>query len=418
VPAHFCKDDHGLRLFDGTPIYEGSDPNRAEKPLWGTLMFDYGRTEVQSFLISNALFWMDVYHVDGLRIDAVASMIDLNFDKPEHMRTFNRRGGTENDEAIAFLKKLNEVVFRYYPDALMIAEDSSAWPGVTAPTHTGGLGFNFKWNMGWMNDSLRYMALPPSERPHHHHLMTFSLLYAYSENFVLPLSHDEVVHGKRSLLNKMPGGYEDKFANLRAYYGYWMTHPGKKLLFMGCEFAQFDEWKDRLQLDWMLLDFDMHRKMLEYVRTLNRLYRSLPALWELDFDAAGFEWIDVHNAAQSVYIYFRRASDGSHAVAVCNFSDRFYERFRFGVPSASDYRIAINSDELRFGGRGLGLHSGETVAAEPIPWHGRERSLETALPPLSFLLLVPDSRKEAPTCDARNGSRCCSPEERVNGSAS
>ncbi|MFC4810023.1 1,4-alpha-glucan branching protein GlgB [Paenibacillus sp. GCM10023250] len=387
VPGHFCKDDHGLRLFDGTPIYEGADAKRAEKPLWGTLAFDFGRTEVQSFLISNAIFWMDVYHIDGLRVDAVASMIDLHFDKPPEMFTFNAFGGNENIDAIRFLKRLNETVFRYYPDALMIAEDSSSWPAVTSPTYMGGLGFNFKWNMGWMNDMLRYMALDPHDRMRHHNLITFSLLYAFSENYVLPLSHDEVVHGKRSLLNKMSGPYDQRFAQLRLFYGYWMTHPGKKLLFMGGEYGQFDEWKYDEALDWKLLLYPKHAAMHAYVKALNRAYGEEPSLWERDCDPGGFEWIDVHNAAQSVIVFMRRghAAD-DFSVVVCNFSSNHYPEFRIGVPEPGPYRAALHSEAAAFGG--ALAHAPEVLYSSKTAWHGRPCSLLLDLPPLSFQLFV------------------------------
>ncbi|MFD0586761.1 1,4-alpha-glucan branching protein GlgB [Paenibacillus sp. GCM10027627] len=388
VPGHFCKDNHGLRLFDGTPLFEGWDLHRAELPLWGTLSFDFSRREVFSFLISNALFWMDLYHIDGLRVDAVANMLNLHMDKPSHMHTYNELGGRDNLDALRFLKKLNETVFHYYPNTLMLAEDSSAWPAVTAPTYRGGLGFNFKWNMGWMNDMLRYMELHPADRKHHHHLVTFSLCYAYSENFVLPLSHDEVVHGKRSLLGKMPGSYEEKFAQLKLFYGYWMTHPGKKLLFMGGEWGQYDEWKDGDMLDWMVLDYDSHRTMLHYVKTLNHLYRDLPPLWEKDCDPYGFEWIDVHNAEQSVISFIRRGRS-SWVVSLVNFSGNHYTDFRVGVPEAEQYRVLLHSGDERFGGSGEDADI--SLDSEDIEWHGRKQSITIQLPPFTFLLLAPQT---------------------------
>lgn len=387
VPGHFCKDDHGLRLFDGTPIYEGRDMKRAEKPLWGTLAFDFSKSEVISFLISNAIYWMDVFHIDGLRVDAVASMINLHMDKPPEMHTYNQLGGADNLDALRFLKKLNETVFHYYPDTLMLAEDSSAWPAVTSPTYLGGLGFNFKWNMGWMNDMLRYMELDPPERSQHHHLITFSLLYAFSENYVLPLSHDEVVHGKRSLLNKMPGTYEEKFAQLRLFYGFWMTHPGKKLLFMGSEWGQFDEWKDFDGLDWMLLEYDMHCRMQHYVRTLNSLYLEQPALWELDREPSSFEWIDVHNAAQSI-ISFIRCGKSSFSIVVANFSRNDYRDYRFGVPEPGLYCSCLNSNEVQYGG--AETQSQFIYRSESIAWHGRDQSIALHLPPFAFMILTLD----------------------------
>lgn len=385
VPGHFCKDDHGLRRFDGTTLYEGADPSRAELPLWGTLAFDFSRREVVSFLISNAIYWMDVYHIDGLRVDAVANMLNLHMDKPSQMHTFNELGGRDNLDALRFLKQLNEAVFRYYPDTLMLAEDSSAWPAVTMPTYQGGLGFNFKWNMGWMNDMLRYMALHPDDRRHHHHLITFSLCYAFSENYVLPLSHDEVVHGKRSLLNKMPGSYEEKFDQLRLFYGYWMTHPGKKLLFMGGEWGQFDEWKDSDMLDWMVLDYEAHRSMRDYVKTLSHAYRNLPSLWEMDRDPDCFHWIDVHNAEQSVISFIRRGFS-SFTIIVVNFSKKEYRDYRIGVPEPGMYRTYLHSGDIRFGGRET--HASASYNSDNMKWHGLGQSISIHLPPYTFLLLT------------------------------
>jgi 1,4-alpha-glucan branching enzyme len=384
VPGHFCKDDHGLRLFDGTPLYEGADSKRAEKPLWGTLGFDFGRSEIVSFLISNAIFWMDVFHMDGLRVDAVANMLNLHMDKPPELFTWNELGGTDNLDALRFLKKLNETVFHYYPDTLMLAEDSSAWPAVTSPTYKGGLGFNFKWNMGWMNDMLRYMSLAPSDRAHHHHLITFSLLYAFSENYVLPLSHDEVVHGKRSLLNKMPGSYEQKFAQLRMFYGFWMAHPGKKLLFMGSEWGQFDEWKDGDMLDWMVLEYDSHRTMREYVQALNHCYLAEPSLWERDSEPECFSWIDADNAAQSVVSFVRRGLTSS-TITIANFSGNEYHHFRIGVPEPGRYRLIMTSDDRRYGGTTSQAEA--SYSSEPIAWHGYSDSISLDLPPFTFLLL-------------------------------
>ncbi|OXM16782.1 1,4-alpha-glucan branching protein GlgB [Paenibacillus herberti] len=385
VPAHFCKDEQGLREFDGTPIFEGSDPRLAEKPLWGTNAFDYSRTEVQSFLISNALYWMDMFHIDGLRVDAVASMRDLTMDKTPEQQTRNKYGGTRNLEADEFLKRLNKAVFHYFPNTLMIAEDSSSEPGITAPVHEGGLGFNFKWNMGWMNDMLRYMQLEPSERSKRHDLLTFAMMYAYTENFILPLSHDEVVHGKNSLLNKMPGSYEEKFAGLRLFYGFWMTHPGKKLLFMGGEFGQFDEWKDNDSLDWMVLQYDSHKNMQQYVRKLNGLYRKQSVLWEQDFDPAGFEWIDVNNAEQSVISFIRRGRSGGYTVTVANFSGNDYGEYQVGVPDKGRFKLLLHSDDSQFGGSSQELSARYTSTAAPM--HGQDYSLNLHLPPLSFQLL-------------------------------
>lgn len=387
VPGHFCKDDHGLRQFDGSPLFEGPDPNRAEKPLWGTLAFDFSRNEVVSFLISNAVFWMEMFHIDGLRVDAVASMINLHMDKPPEMHTYNWLGGADNLDALRFLKKLNETVFHYYPDTLMLAEDSSAWPAVTSPTYKGGLGFNFKWNMGWMNDMLRYMALDPADRSHHHHLITFSLLYAFSENFVLPLSHDEVVHGKRSLLNKMPGSYEQKFAQLRLFYGFWMTHPGKKLLFMGSEWGQFDEWKDSDMLDWMVLEYDSHQSMHRYVKSLNHVYVNEPSLWERDREPDCFEWIDANNANQSVISYIRRGKS-SFTIIIANFSANEYNPYRIGVPERGNYRSLMHSNNTHE--EGTASQSSPSYSSQPIAWHGHNQSISLQLPPFTFMLLTLD----------------------------
>ncbi|WP_040949347.1 1,4-alpha-glucan branching protein GlgB [Gorillibacterium massiliense] len=385
VPGHFCKDAHGLRLFDGAPCYEYGDSRRAEKPLWGTLAFDYGRAEVMSFLISNAIFWMEQYHIDGLRVDAVASMLSYNFDKPKSMWTFNSEGGTDNLEAIAFLQKLNEAVFHEFPDALMIAEDSSDRPLVTAPTYIGGLGFNYKWNMGWMNDLLRYMQKDPWDRRNHHNLVTFSMMYAYNENFILPLSHDEVVHGKKSLLNKMPGDYWQKFANYRLFYCFLMAHPGKKLLFMGGEIAQFIEWKDRDQLDWFLLDYDMHRHFHSFSKEMNRLYQMEPALWELDHQPEGFAWIDPDNAGQSIISFIRKGKKRKDdLVVVCNFTPKTYFDYRLGMPSRGVYEEIFNSDDVEFGGSGKG--NGDIVT-KALPFHRCSYSTELNIPPLSAIIL-------------------------------
>lgn len=380
VPAHFCRDGHGLIEFDGTPLYEAE-----ELAGWGTLRFDYGRPEVQSFLISNAVFWFEKYHVDGLRVDAVASMLYLNYGKQEGQWCPNRYGGNGNLEAIALLKKMNEAVFSFFPDALMIAEESTEWPLVTRPTYLGGLGFNYKWNMGWMNDVLRYMEKDPIYRSWHHNLLTFSFLYAFSENFVLPMSHDEVVHGKKSLIEKMPGDYWQKFANLRTFLGYMMTHPGKKLLFMGGEFAQFIEWRFYESLEWHLLDFQMHRRFHNYVRDLNLLYLQEKCLWQLDHTWEGFEWIDCHNNSQSIIVFLRKSKDEKEwLVVICNFTPSYYESFRVGVPQEGDYRELFNSDEDIYGGsdkKNHGIHK-----ADQIPWHNRPYSLQIKMPPLAFVL--------------------------------
>ena len=386
VPGHFVRDDPGLRMFDGTPCFEYADPRRAENRGWGTNNFDLGKTEVQSFLISNAIFWFDVYHVDGLRVDAVASMLYLDYGRGPGEWNPNSRGGKENLEAIAFLRKLNEEVFARFPGALMIAEESTAWPMVTMPTYLGGLGFNYKWNMGWMNDMLRYMSLDPVYRKYHHNLVTFSFMYAFSENFTLPLSHDEVVHGKRSLLDKMPGDYWQKFANLRALLAYMMAHPGKKLLFMGYEFGQFIEWNYEQSLDWHLLNYPMHQKLWEYNKALNTFYRENPCLWELDHSWEGFQWIDANDSEQSVLTFLRRGKDpNDYLIIVANFTPILREPYRIGVPKMTTYKEVFNSDDTRWGGSGQTNHG--LLQAKNTPWHNQPHSLELKLPPLGVVFL-------------------------------
>ncbi|TDF99409.1 1,4-alpha-glucan branching protein GlgB [Paenibacillus piri] len=392
VPGHFVKDAHGLRQFDGQALYEHGDPRLAEKPEWGTLAFDFSKPEVVSFLISNALFWMDMYHIDGLRVDAVASLLYLNFGKPKELWVNNEHGGDENPEAIAFLKKLNHSVFTSYPQALMMAEDSSAWPLVTAPVYAGGLGFNYKWNMGWMNDMLKYMELDPYFRRGSHQLLTFSFMYTFSENYVLPLSHDEVVHGKKSLLNKMPGDYWQKFANLRVLYGYMMAHPGKKLLFMGSEFGQFDEWKDLEDLDWELLELDSHRSMHRYVRELNRFYVRQKSLWELDHQSDGFSWIDPHDSNQSVVTFMRKSRDpDDFLIIVCNFTPVTHFDYRIGVPLPGEYKECFNSDLAVYGGSGQ--RNEGSLRTETVSWHYQPFSLRLTVPPLAAVVLKPDRIK-------------------------
>lgn len=381
VPAHYCKDGHGLANFNGMQLFE-----KDEHAGWGTYKFDYGRPEVRSFLISNAVFWFDIYHIDGLRVDAVASMLYLNYGREDGEWTPNRYGGNGDLEAIAFLKQLNEVVFAYYPTALMIAEESSEWPMVTGPTYAGGLGFNYKWNMGWMNDVLRYMCKDSIYRQWHHNLLTFSFFYAFSENFILPLSHDEAVHGKCSLIGKMPGDYWQKFANLRVFLGYMMCHPGKKLMFMGGEFAQFVEWRYYEQLEWFLLDYEMHRKFQFYVKSLNHYYIEEKALWEIDRGWEGFQWIDCHNSRQSILIFLRKGKEAQdNLIVVCNFTPEYYEGYRIGVPEAGAYREVLNSDLAEFGGSDK--KNDTSLIAQNISWHGQEYSLEIKVPPLALLLL-------------------------------
>lgn len=386
VPGHFVKDDPGLRLFDGTPCYEYEEARRAENKGWGTNNFDLGKTEVQSFLISNALYWLDVFHIDGLRVDAVASMLYLDYGREPGEWNPNSKGGRENLEGIAFLRKLNEEIFARFPKALMMAEESTAWPLVTMPTYLGGLGFNYKWNMGWMNDMLRYLKEDPIHRKYHHNLVTFSFMYAFSENFVLPISHDEVVHGKRSLLNKMPGDYWQKFANLRAFLGYMMGHPGKKLLFMGYEFGQFIEWKYDEDLDWHLLDYPMHRQMRDYNKELNHFYRENPSLWELDQSWDGFSWIDANDSEQSVLSFLRRGQDPKDfLVVVVNFTPVVREPYRIGVPEAGKYREVFNSDDPAWGGSGQKNQA--SLLTDEVRWHDQPYSLEIKLPPLATIFL-------------------------------
>ncbi|NMO95923.1 1,4-alpha-glucan branching protein GlgB [Paenibacillus lemnae] len=386
VPAHFAKDAHGLRQFDGMALYEYEDQMKAEKPGWGTLSFDYSKPEVRSFLISNAIFWMEMYHIDGLRVDAVTSMIRLDFEKKEHQYQVNEQGTLENLEAISFLQELNKTVFEYFPHALMMAEESSAWPGVTSPAHEGGLGFNYKWNMGWMNDTLSYIEEDFHQRPDKHHLLTFPICYAYSENFTLPLSHDEVVHGKKSLLNKMPGSYEQKFAGLRGLLGYLMTQPGKKLLFMGGEFGQFIEWKDQEQLDWLLLDYESHRQLHAYSAALNKLYRDQKALWELDHDLEGFQWISANDHNQSVISYMRKSrKPGDTLIVVINFQPVFHPQYRIGMPKPGQYEEIFNSDSIVFGGEGR-VNDG-ILKTDKTVWHDQHQSVEIVVPPLSMVIL-------------------------------
>lgn len=394
APGHFCKDEHGLRLFDGTALYEYDHPGKGENYGWGTCNFDLGKPEVQSFLISNAVFWFDIYHIDGLRVDAVASMLYLDYGRKAGEWAPNKHGGRENLEAADFIRKLNKAVFEYFPDVLMIAEESTTWPMVTAPVHMGGLGFNYKWNMGWMNDMLKYMAIDPSKRKDHHNLITFSLMYAYTENFILPLSHDEVVHGKKSLLDKMPGDYWQKFANLRVFLGYMASHPGKKLLFMGGELGQFIEWRYDHALDWILLDYEMHSKIQHYVKSLNRFYAEEPALWELDHIFEGFEWIDSDNFNQSMAVFVRKGKKPKDTIViVCNFTPAVYENYRIGVPYNCNYSEVFNSDMREFGGSGI-KNTGILDAVE-YKWHNRRYSIEIKVPPLAVLYFKPMNLKEA-----------------------
>ena len=391
VPAHFPREDFGLARFDGTALYEHADPRRGAHPDWGTLVFNFGRHEVRNFLISNALFWLREYHIDGIRVDAVASMLYLDYSRREGEWVPNEFGGREDLDAVAFLKALNEVLYGREPGVITAAEESTAWPGVSRPTYLGGLGFGFKWNMGWMHDTLDYFQQDPIYRRYHHHELTFSLMYAFSENFILPLSHDEVVHGKGSLYSKMAGADKwQKLANLRALYAYMWAHPGKKLLFMGLEFGQEAEWSHERSLDWHLLEAPEHAGVQALVRDLNRLYRDEPALWEVDSDPSGFWWLEPNDADANV-IAFARAGKTAERVVVfaANLSPVPREGYRLGLPRACRWREAINTDSTYYGGSDVGNLGG--VAPEPIPWNGQPVSAEITLPPLGAVWLVPET---------------------------
>jgi 1,4-alpha-glucan branching enzyme len=384
VPAHFPRDVWALGRFDGSALYEHLDPRLGEHPDWGTYIFNYGRNEVRNFLIANAIYWLKEFHLDGLRVDAVASMLYLDYSRKEGQWLPNKFGGRENLEAISLLKELNEIVHRVCPGAMMIAEESTSWPQVTHPVYAGGLGFDFKWNMGWMHDTLKYFQTDPLFRAGNHNALTFGLLYAWSENFILPFSHDEVVHMKGALLNKMPGDEWQKFANLRALYGYMWAHPGKKLLFMGGEFGQWREWNDSESLDWHLLEQPFHRGVQRLLRDLNRIYDNQPPLWETDTDPSGFQWIEVNNALENI-LSFRRVSPatGRGIICVCNFSPVVREGHRLGLPQLGEYRVILNTDNEVYGGSGVGaVHS---ITAETSPVHGQAYSASITLPPLATM---------------------------------
>jgi 1,4-alpha-glucan branching enzyme len=395
VPAHFPKDAHGLAWFDGTPLYEHADPRRGEHLDWSTLIYNFNRHEVKNFLLSSALYWLEEFHLDGLRVDAVASMLYLDYSRKEGEWIPNQYGGRENLEAIAFLRELNEVTHGQCPGALIMAEESTSWPQVSRPTWLGGLGFDLKWNMGWMNDTLRYMARDPVHRKYHHDMLTFSMLYAFTENFLLPFSHDEVVHGKGSMLNKMPGDEWQRFANLRLLYTYMFTHPGKKLLFMGCEFAQGVEWNAAQNLDWYVLDYPFHQGVMRLVGDLNRLYHRSPALYEYEFEWQGFDWVDCHDAEQSV-LSFLRKSDDEFLVVIVNFTPVPREDYRIGVPESGQYQEILNSDSDFYGGSNVG-NGGRDLLAEEKEWMGRPYSLNVTIPPLASIVLerVPEEPPSA-----------------------
>ena len=388
VPGHFPKDDWALARFDGEPLYEHPDPRRGEQKDWGTYVFDYGNPRVRNFLVANALFWLEEFHVDGLRVDAVASMLYLDYSRNEGEWAPNIHGGREHLEAIGFLQEATATAYKRNPGVVMIAEESTSWPGVTGPTSSGGLGFGYKWNMGWMHDTLRYVANDPMYRAHHHHDLTFSFLYAFSEHFILPISHDEVVHGKGSLVRKMPGDHWQQLANTRAYLAYMWAHPGKQLLFMGQEFGQLSEWSEERGLDWWMLDQPSHHQLAEFVAALNRSYRATPSLWELDDDSAGFEWVEGGAAAENVIAFMRYDRARNPLLCIVNFAGVPHERFRIGLPAAGRWAEVLNSDATEFGGSGVGNLGG--VEATDVPWAGRPASATFTLPPLGAVWFRPE----------------------------
>ncbi|NLB36949.1 MAG: 1,4-alpha-glucan branching protein GlgB [Clostridiales bacterium] len=393
VPAHFPKDEHGLSDFDGEPCYEYDIKAKGEHLQWGTKVFDFGRNEVESFLISSAMFWLEKFHIDGLRVDAVASMLYLDYGRENGEWLPNIYGGNQNLEAISFLQNLNKIIFREHSDVMMIAEESTAWPLVSKPVNIAGLGFNFKWNMGGMNDCLKYFSLDGYFRKYNHSCLTFSFFYAFSENFVLPISHDEVVHGKKSLIEKMPGTYEEKFAGLRSFFGYMMAHPGKKLLFMGQEFGQFIEWDYKKGLDWLLLDYEMHVKLKHFTSSLNKFYLDNPPFWEIDYDWEGFKWISSDDSSNSVIAFRRIDRQGSELIIICNFTNVTRHKYLIGVPKAGTYEVVFSSDFPDFGGEGIG--SKGSLKTKNIPRHNFEQSLELELAGLStmYIKLVKESAK-------------------------
>lgn len=410
VPGHFCKDEHGLYKFDGTPTYEYEDEKQCENKSWGAGNFDLGKPEVRSFLISNALFWLREFHIDGLRVDAVANTLYLDYDKGPGQWTANKYGGNENLIAIEFYRELNSALFKEFPNLIMIAEESTAWPLVTAPSHCGGLGFNFKWNMGWMNDVLRYIKMSPDEKKYNHKLLTFSTMYNYSENFMLPISHDEVVHGKYSLINKMWGDYSNKFAGLRVFIAYMYTHPGKKLIFMGTEFGQFSEWRSSEQLDWELIDeFSMHKKTLDFFKKMNNFYIDEKSLWEFDYVQEGFEWIDANNSEQSILVFMRKSSQENDVlIVICNFKPQEYSNYDIGVPYLGEYEEVFNTDSEEFGG--TGKINNNVLYSKNKPYHNQKFCLTIKIPAMGAVILKPKKiylnvTKQESVTDSRDKSR-------------
>ncbi len=395
VPGHFPKDEFALARFDGAPLYEHPDPRRGEQPDWGTLVFDFGRREVRNFLVANALFWLEEFHVDGLRVDAVASMLYLDYSRKDGEWLPNQYGGRENLDAVAFLQEMNATVYKRVPGAVTIAEESTSWPGVSRPTYVGGLGFGFKWNMGWMHDSLDYMSRAPIYRMHHHHQMTFSMMYAYSENFILPISHDEVVHGKGSLLRKMPGDRWQQLANVRALLAYMWAHPGKQLLFMGSEFAQEAEWSESRSLDWWLMDLADHRGVADLVRDMNQLYVGSRTLWSQDSDPAGFQWIDANDAVGNTYAFLRWGDDGSVLACIAHLAGSPHEDYRIGLPFAGTWTEVVNTDAHSYAGSGVGNFGAVEAVAQP--WHGQPASASLRLPPLGTLWLTATAPRDDPS---------------------
>ncbi|QLY82257.1 1,4-alpha-glucan branching protein GlgB [Clostridium intestinale] len=394
VPGHFCKDNHGLYKYDGSVTYEYEELSKQENKGWGAANFDLGRPEVKSFLISNALYWLREFHIDGLRVDAVANILYLDYGREKGEWSPNKYGGRENLEAAEFIKELNTAVFKEFSNILMIAEESTTWPMVTKPVEMGGLGFNFKWNMGWMNDVLKYVEIDPIYRKFHHNLINFAMMYHYTENFILPISHDEVVHGKKSLIDKMWGDYWNKFSGLRAFLGFMMTHPGKKTTFMGNEFAQFIEWRSYEQLEWKLIDeFPRHKQTQEFYKDLNNLYKTEKALWQLDYEPNGFKWIDADNKDQSIFIYCRMGEDKKDTlIVICNFTPKVYYDFKVGVPYLGEYYELFNSDASSYGGSGQVMD--EVITAISQGWHKEKYSLKIKVPPMATLILKPQKIEE------------------------